>query len=196
MPVASSLDFTDPERQRRLARAHDLIVDAYRILVDDVGVGNPADNQVLREATICARLGLVWTGDRGGVDALDPDGQEVEIKTTRLDAPKRINFPTSRYVSQTVIDRFRDAGWWVFGVFNRYEELVALYRVDAAHMEPVIDQLEQRMLDRQAKGQPLENNPKTPLNSVRSNAQRLYLDGRYAEREDPKRGWVIEPRPE
>jgi Restriction endonuclease PvuII len=192
--VADSLDFTDPERQRRLARAHDLIVDAYRILIDDVGVDNPADNQVLREATICARLGLIWTGDRGGVDAFDPDGQEVEIKTTRLVGSKRVQFPTSRYVSQTVIDRFRSAGWWVFGVFNRYEELVALYRVDAAAMAPIIDALEQRMLARAAANRPLENNPKTALTAFRKDAQRLYLDGRYREREDPRKGWVIELR--
>jgi hypothetical protein len=192
--MADSLDFTDPERQRRLARAHDLIVDAYRILVDEVGVGNPADNQVLRETTICARLGLVWTGQRGGVDALDPDDQEVEIKTTRLGSG-RISFPTSRYVSQTVIDRFRDAGWWVFGIFNRYEDLVALYRADARHMEPIIDELEQRMRDREAHGQPLQNNPKIPLYAVRPNAQRLYLDSRYNEREDSRGGWVIDQRP-
>jgi hypothetical protein len=188
----TSLDFTDPERQRRLARAHDLIVDAYRILVDDVGVENPADNQVLREATICARLGLVWTGERGGVDALDPDGQEVEIKTTRLHRGASVSFPTSRYVSQTVIDRFRAAGWWVFGVFSRYEELVALYRVDAARIEPIIDRLERGMAERLAAGRPMQNNPKISLREVRPGAQRLYLDGRHREREDPRRGWVIE----
>jgi Restriction endonuclease PvuII len=189
-----SLDFTDPERQRRLARAHDLIVDAYPSLVDDVGVDNPADNQVLREATICARLGLIWTGERGGVDARDPDGQEVEIKTTRLDPRRGISFPTSRYVSQTVIDRFRTAGWWVFGVFSRYEELVALYRVDATHMEPILDRLERGMRERQMEGRPLQNNPKIPLREVRPGAQRLYLDSRHRERDDPARGWLLERR--
>ena len=167
---------------------------AYRILADEVGVENPADNQVLREATICARLGLVWTGERGGVDALDPDGEEVEIKTTRLDLRRSVSFPTSRYVSQTVIDRFRSAGSWVFGVFSRYEELVALYRVEADRMEPIIDRLDTRMRERQAEGRPMENNPKIPLRDVRPRAQRLYLDGRHREYEDPRRGWVIERR--
>lgn len=188
-----ALDFTDPERQRMLARAHDLIVDAYRILCDDVGLDNPADNQVLRETTICSRVGLVWTGDRGGVDALDPEGKEVEIKTTRL-GPAGINFPTSRYVSQTVIDRFRSAAWWVFGVFSTYEELVALYRVDAKDMRPIIDDLERRMQAREAINRPLENNPKISLNSFRDAAQRLYLDGRHSEFHVAGRGWRIQRR--
>src|SRR5213592_2198109 len=154
--MAKALDFTDPDRQRQLAKAHDLISDAYRILCDEVGVTNPADNQFLREATICARIGLVWTGERGGIDALDPDGDEVEIKTTRL-SERGVMFPTSRYVSQTVIDRFRDANWWIFGVFNRYEELVALYRVESDAMKSIVDDLEQRMNDRMASGRALEN---------------------------------------
>lgn len=178
-----------------LARAHDLISDAYRILCDEVGVKNPADNQFLREATICARIGLVWTGERGGVDALDPEGREVEIKTTRVEGSRRVQFPTSRYVSQTVLDRFRDAASWVFGVFNRYEELIALYRVEAKEMQPIIDDLERRMRQRQSQGRPLENNPKIALNAIRGDARRLYLDGRHGEREDPRRGWLIEPRP-
>jgi Restriction endonuclease PvuII len=73
----------------------------------------------------------------GGIDAVDPDGEEVEIKTTRL-SQRGVMFPTSRYVSQTVIDPFRDASWWVFGVFNRYEELVALSRVESDAMKAIM----------------------------------------------------------
>lgn len=106
-----------------------------------------------------------------------------------------MQFPTSRYVSQTVLDRFREAAWWVFGVFNRYEELIALYRVEAAEMRTIVDELERRMQQRQGEGKPLENNPKIALNAIRPDAQRLYLDGRHREREDSRRGWLIEPRP-
>lgn len=177
------LDFSDPTRRAKFLAAKRLITDGYRTMRDEVGVDNPADNAFLREATICAAEGLTWIGDRGGTDARGAAGEEVEIKSTRLDNRASINFPTSRYVSPTVIARFRAADWFAFGVFDLYEELIALYRVEKADMAPLIDVLERKMRAREAARQPYENNPKFSYASVRSVARTLYFDtSNYSER--------------
>lgn len=118
------LDFSDPARQSALKKAATLITSAYEILADQVGAPNPSDNAFLREAMVCAEVGLIWQDDRGGIDAIDPTTlDEVEIKSTKLDPTKPIQFPTSRAVSPTVINRFLEAGYWLFAVFDNYSNL-------------------------------------------------------------------------
>jgi hypothetical protein len=141
---------------------------------------------------ISPTAGLIWVGDRGGTDARSTTGEEVEIKSTRLDKRSTIAFPTSRYVSPTVIARFRAAGWWLFAVFDVYEEMVGLYRVEGAAMSPLIDVLEQRMQDRVARGLALENNPKFPFRVMRPLvSQVLYFDHDNYEERHSGAVWTI-----
>lgn len=193
-PVATEIDFTDPDRQKALERAKELIVSGYRILRDEVGADNPADNAFLREARICAKAGVIWVGDRGGADGRTEDGDEVEIKSTRLDARPSIQFPTSRYVSPTVIDRFREATFWLFGVFDLYEELIAIYRVEGYDMARLIDALERRMQRRAAEGLALENNPKLPFSDIYPMAVRIFRHPSFLEQAHPTQGWTIKPQ--
>jgi hypothetical protein len=189
-----NLDFSDPRRRERFLAAKNRITGGYRILRDEVGADNPADNAFLREATICAAEGLVWVGDRSGTDARSAVGEEVEIKSTRLDGRAGINFPTSRYVSPTVIARFRAADWWAFGVFDLYEELIALYRVEQADMKTLLDVLERRMLELSAAGKAYQNNPKLAFSAIRPLARVLYLDtASYSESNVGSR-WIIKRR--
>jgi restriction endonuclease PvuII len=188
------IDFTDPQRRKSLDDARKLIVAGYRILRDDVGADNPADNAFLREAHVCAMAGIVWVGDRGGADGKTSQGDEVEIKSTRLDARPSIQFPTSRYVSPTVIRRFRAATFWLFAIFDVYEELIALYRVDAADMQPLIDRLASQMTQRETDGTPYQNNPKLPFSLIRPAARRLYVHPGFRELQDAPNRWTIRPR--
>lgn len=189
-----NLDFSDQNRRAQFLAAKKLITDGYRIMRDQVGVDNPADNAFLREATICAAEGMEWVGDRGGTDARSSTGEDVEIKSTRLDGRASINFPTSRYVSPTVIARFRAADWFAFGVFDLYEEMIALYRVEQADMKPLIDILEQRMLALSAAGKAYQNNPKFSFAAIRPSAKTLYFDvANYVER-NVGAAWTIRRR--
>ena len=189
---AVELDFSDPRRQAALERAAKLISEAYEILCDEVGSPNPSDNAFLREAMVCAKVGLVWVGDRGGIDARDPrTGDEVEIKSTKLTQGRALNFPTSRAISPPVIERFRAAGYWLFAVFDDFSNLIALYRVPSSTMSPKIDDLERKMMRRAAAGEPLENNPKTSLDSIRSGSELLLLSDQYEELQISPGRWRI-----
>lgn len=184
--MGRELDFGKPERQDALARSQEHILRGYRILRDEVGVDNPADNAFLREARICAYKGIVWVGERGGTDARTQSGQEVEIKSTRLDDRPSIQFPTSRYVSETVIGRFRSADLWLFGVFDVYEDLVAIYEADGSAMSDLIDVLDAVRLEREAAGEALQNNPKFPFAEVRVRGRRIFMHTDYEEVGGPK----------
>jgi hypothetical protein len=186
------LDFADPGRQAALKRAAALITAAYEILADEVGAPNPSDNAFLREAMVCAEARIVWQGDRGGIDARDPvSGEEVEIKSTKLDERRPVLFPTSRGISPTVIRRFRAAGYWLFAVFDNHSNLAIVYRVDASAMSSKIDDLERRMQARAAAGQPLENNPKTSLDTIRPTASIVFQSPDFEEHQTPSGGWRI-----
>jgi len=189
--MALEIDFADPARRAALEEARKLIIAGYRILRDDVGADNPSDNAFLREARVCALARIVWVGDRGGADGRTPHGEEVEIKSTRLDGRSSLNFPTSRYVSRTVIDRFRRATYWLFAIFDVYEELVAVYRVDAPDMRPLIDALEERLARSEAARLALQNNPKFSFTSVRRVAQPIYLHADFTEQLRPRGGWTL-----
>jgi hypothetical protein len=190
----ADIDFTKPKLRKALEQAEEMIVDGYRILRDEVGADNPADNAFLREARICAEAKLIWVGDRGGADGLTKSGDEVEIKSTRLIEGKSMHFPTSRSVSPTVISRFRKATFWLFGVFDVYQELIAIYRVEAADVAELIDELERKMKQRKAQRRGEENNPKWSFAAVRPKAKRLFLHPDFIEDEDPTRGWTLRPR--
>lgn len=191
------IDFSDPGNQAALKRAAALITEAYEILAEDVGAPNPSDNAFLREAMICAEAGIVWQGDRGGIDALDPrTGEEVEIKSTKLTEGRTIQFPTSRAISPTVIRRFRTSGYWLFAVFDNYSNLAIVYRVDQVGMQAKIDVLEEKMKRRAAGGEPLENNPKTPLDSIRSVATVVFASPNFEEFEAAPGRWRIRRKPQ
>jgi Restriction endonuclease PvuII len=186
------LDFSDPGRRAALKQAAALITRAYEILCNDVGAPNPSDNAFLREAMICAEAGLVWQGDRGGIDAIDPTtAEEVEIKSTKLVDGGAIQFPTSRGISPTVIARFRASGYWLFGVFDNFSNLAIVYRVNGKDMISKIDALEEKMKARTAAGQPLENNPKTTLDSIRAASTVVFQSPDFEEYEVAPGRWRI-----
>lgn len=185
------LDFSDSDRQDALRRAAELITEAYRILSDEVGSSNPSDNAFLREAMVCAECSLVWQSDRGGIDAIDPrTAEEVEIKSTKIDG-KAHKFPTSRAISPTVINRFRAAGYWLFAIFDGFSNLAVIYRVDQDDMEAKIDALEAKMRLRASKGEPLENNPKTTLDSIRAAATVVWMSPDFVETEIKPGRWRV-----
>lgn len=188
----SNIDFTDPDKLASLDRARPLLLEGFRILREEVGARKPSENAFLREAQICAEAGLTWSGERGGANARTAEGLPVEIMTTRTDAHATVQFATSRTLTRTVIDRYRRAELWLFGVFDPYERMVALYSVDRAGMQTVLNGLSDRVESNLAEGKSPPNNPKIKLPDVRGQAAVLSLDPDYAEAyAGTSKGWTL-----
>lgn len=187
----AEIDFSDEECRALLERAHTLIVQAYELLVS-LGVARPADNQFLREALLCARAGLIWSGARGEADAVTAAGVEVEVRSTVYVPGRPLSFPTSRDVKPRVIDRWRQAGFWLFGIFDPCERLLAHYRVPAAGMAPLLDDLEERMRRKLGAGRTL-NNPHLPFGTIRAAADAVWHAPGVLDRADERGKWVFEP---
>lgn len=188
------LDFSDTKRRDALKRAAGLITTAYEILCNEVGSDNPSDNAFLREAMVCAECALIWQSDRGGIDAIDPrTGQEVETESTKIDGTS-LRFPTSRAISPTVIARFRASGYWLFAVFDNFANLAIIYRVEQEDMEAKIDGLEAKMRLRASKGEPLENNPKTTLDSIRADATVVFRSPDFVEEQLSPGRWRVKAK--
>lgn len=174
------LDFAGKALRDKLATGRTMLIDAYRFLHDELGAERPADNGFLREAVICARQRLIQVNDRHSVDARSAKtGEKYEIKTTRLDNPgRKIDFPTSRNIGPEVIKQFQSADWWLFGVFDAYEQMIALYRVPKNGMKPTVKDLEQRMKDAVAAGKRELNNVKISLTTVKTaaGAETIFFD--------------------
>jgi hypothetical protein len=184
------LDFKDPEIRANFEGGLKMVSEGLRHLRDVLGAESPADNFFIREAAICHHLELVQVGDRWSTDARSDKGEEIEIKSTRLVKPNAtMQFPTSRNVSEAVIGRFREADWWAFGVFDVYEQLIALYKVDADRMAPLIDEIDEKRLAAERDPTKKElNNPKLAFSKIRPLAERIYLDEENYEEVVTKKG--------
>lgn len=183
------IDFSKEDQRRVLEGAHDLIVEAYERLLK-LGVKRPADNQFLREALLCSQLGLVWSGARGEADAETADGLEVEVKSTVYRTGEPLSFPTSRDIQPRVIARWRAAHFWIFGIFDPCERLLAYYRVSKRGMAPFLDDLESRMREKHAEGRNL-NNPHLPFAAVRAAAEPLHISSGFREWQDARGRWTF-----
>jgi hypothetical protein len=196
--VIGRLDFNDDETRAAFEEGMRMVSEGLRHLRDVLGADSPADNFFIREAAICHKLRLVQVGDRWSTDARSSEGEDIEIKSTRLARPgQRMQFPTSRNVSETVIRRFREADWWAFGVFNVYEQLIALFRVDAKDMRPLIDEIDAKRRAAEADPKKKElNNPKLAYSKIRRIAKpRFFDDENYKEQTTRGGARMILPKP-
>jgi hypothetical protein len=196
--VIGRLDFNDDETRAAFEEGMRMVSEGLRHLRDVLGADSPADNFFIREAAICHFLRLVQVGDRWSTDARSSQGEDIEIKSTRLARPDQpIQFPTSRNVSDTVIRRFRDADWWAFGVFNAYERPIAIFKVTAEDMRPLIDEIDAKRLAAEADPRKKElNNPKLAYSKIRRIAEPIFFDDENYEDYLTKGGaWKILPKP-
>jgi hypothetical protein len=84
---------------------------------------------------------------------------------------------------------------YLFGVFDNFSNLAIIYRVEGRDMAPKIDVLERKMLEREAAGQPLENNPKTTLDLTRPVASVVFQSPDFEEFELSPGRWRIRRKP-
>ena len=166
----------DPDRPE----VDDLLIHAFDLDRAGKALGvNPFDNNFIREIIICKQADLLWNSGRGETDAVGRRGGNYELKSTDIKYGRTPQWPTSREVTATVLAAFRAMDFFCFAVFDGIQ-LLALYRVRAAALEPVFADLQAKLDVRTAAGKNL-NNPKIPWKRARPYAETLLLDPRFSE---------------
>ncbi len=126
---------------------------------------------------MCEKMGWVWHGERGGIDAKTPSGEECELKAT-LFKGKPVSWSTSRDISDTVLTRWRDAEYWLFGVFDVFEDLIVLYCVPRRKMEPILEKYGRDMAEKHGSNKRLAN-PHVSIKEIRPLADLVFLADGY-----------------
>jgi hypothetical protein len=185
---STELDFSDRGRQTALQEAAQSMTRAYEILRTQVGAPNLIDNAFLREAMICAKIGLIWKGYHSDVDAIDPKtGETVEIKSTRLvDGSGKIRFLTSHRTPA----RLRVSDYWLFSVFDDVSNLAIVYRCSRADMSGAIKALEEQG----DAGRSPRNYSTITLDSIRATCTVVFQNNDFEEYEAAPGRWRVRRR--
>jgi hypothetical protein len=186
--MATELDFSDRGRQTALQEAAQNMTRAYEILRTQVGAPNLIDNAFLREAMICAKIGLIWKGRHSHVDAIDPKtGETVEIKSTRLgDGRGKIQFLTSHRTPA----RIQASDYWLFSVFDDVSNLAIVYRCSRADMSGAIEALEEQT----EAGRSPRSYSTITLDSIRAACTVVFQNNDFEEYEAAPGRWRVRRR--
>lgn len=103
---------------------------------------------------------------REGNDAIDADGNEIEIKTVNINLTK--SFSTHHHINPNILDKYRKVDW-IFAVYKGIE-LQEIYRMSPNLLEPYFLAWESKW---NKEGKDI-NNPKIPLKFVKENGMRCY----------------------
>lgn len=108
--------------------------------------------------------GLRCLGKREGNDAVDEHGNEYELKSVNALLTK--SFSTHHHMNPVILGKYRKVAW-VFAIYEGID-LKALYRMNAAQLEPYFTAWERKWHESGGKD---INNPKIPVRFVVENGQ-------------------------
>lgn len=108
--------------------------------------------------------GLRCLGKREGNDAVDEHGNEYELKSVNTLLTK--SFSTHHHMNPVILGKYRKVAW-VFAIYEGID-LKALYRMNAAQLEPYFTAWERKWHESGGKD---INNPKIPVRFVVENGK-------------------------
>lgn len=133
----------------------------YQQLATKHGIGDIFQDNGGKLLQIILITGLKVLPGREGNDAVDASGRECELKSVNRSLTK--SFSTHHHLNPTIVAKYRDVDWY-FAVYAGIE-LIVLYKVAAAELEPYFSAWEKKWNDSGGKD---INNPKIPLKFVES----------------------------
>ena len=139
----------------------------YQSLASKHGIGDIFQDNGGKLLQMLLITGLKNTGGREGNDALDEHGNEYELKSVNTLLTK--SFSTHHHMNPVILAKYRKVGWF-FAVYEGIE-LQAIYRIDAARLEPYFSKWEAKL--HESGGRDI-NNPKIPVKFVLEHGELFY----------------------
>lgn len=142
-------------------------VQEYQRLATKHGIKDIFQDNGGKLLQVVLTLGLTVLPGREGNDAKDESGKEYELKSVNIDLQKQVT--THHHLNPTIIAKYRAVDW-IFAVYRNIE-LIAIYMLTPADLEPLFSRWEQRW---HATGGRDINNPKIPLDFVVKHGKLLH----------------------
>lgn len=126
---------------------------------------------------------------REGNDAMDEDGVEYEMKTLNINNRGK-GFTTHHHLNPTILAKYRQVPW-IFAVYSAIE-LKAIYRLEAAQLEPFFSVWEEKWHSTGGKD---INNPKIPLKYVMEHGILEYGEAPVLSSRQRRRSALLDGQP-
>lgn len=140
----------------------------YQQLATKHGIGDVFQDNGGKLLQIILLTGLRVLPGREGNDAVDGAGREYELKSVNRKLTQ--SFSTHHHLNPTIIKKYRKVGWY-FAVYEGIE-LIELYSMEPDKLEPYFSKWEAKW---KADGDKDINNPKIPLQFIRSTGTLFYM---------------------
>jgi transcriptional regulator with XRE-family HTH domain len=137
-------------------------------LANEYGIQDILQDNGGKVLQVLILLGLHISPGREGNDAVDPEGNEYELKTINRALNKNAGVTTHHHLNKDIIDKYRKVKAWYIALYEGIE-LAEIYRVEPSILEPLFQQWENRV----EKEGPL-NNPKISINKYVRKGELVY----------------------
>ena len=139
----------------------------YQKLAQKHGIDDIFQDNGGKIVQVCLALGLLILKKREGNDAIDESGREYELKTVNI--LKQRQFTTHHHLNPVILAKYRKVDW----IFTTYEgiEMKEIFLMRPEHLEVWFSKWEKKW---HADGGKDINNPKVPLDFVKTNGKQLY----------------------
>lgn len=141
-------------------------IQEYQKLASKHGIKDIFQDNGGKLLQVILTLGLTVLPGREGNDAKDETGREYELKSVNIDLQKQVT--THHHLNPAIIAKYRTVDW-IFAVYRNIE-LVAIYLMTPADLEPLFSKWEQRWNETKQD----INNPKIPLDFVVKHGKLLH----------------------
>lgn len=157
------------EEKETATRLRELIpaVREYQRLADTEGISDIFQDNGGKLLQVLLVLGIDDIPGREGNDAVDPDGNEYELKSLNRQLVK--SFSTHHHMNPTIIEKYRQVAW-IFAVYDNIE-LGEVYLLEPSDLEPYYEKWETKW---HSSGGKDINNPKIPLKFVQEHGRLLF----------------------
>ena len=142
----------------------------YQRLAEKHGINDIFQDNGGKLLQMLLLTGLKALGTREGNDAKDEHGNECELKS--VNSALTGSFSTHHHLNPVIIAKYRKVEWF-FAVY-RGIELLAIYHLEQAKLEPLFSKWEQKWHNDGGKD---INNPKIPVKFVEQNGTKVWPPG-------------------
>lgn len=161
---------SQPEQEKTdLEKLNDLMpyIQQYQDIATRQGIDDIFQDNGGKILQVLLNLGLKIIPGREGNDAVDGNGNEIELKSVNIELTP--SFSTHHHMNPTIIAKYQKVDW-IFAIYSHIK-LLAIYRLTPADMNHYYNLWIEKIKNENISH---INNPKVPVTYVQKNGTLIY----------------------